>query len=62
AFLHAGGTTFNYIPCLNDSPLWAKGLTAIAASHLSGWPTQAQPNAGEQAASQERALAMGAKQ
>ena len=62
AFLHAGGTTFNYIPCLNDSPLWAKGLTAIAATHLSGWPTQAQPNAGEQAASQERALAMGAKQ
>ena len=41
AFLHAGGKTFNYIPCLNDSPAWIDALASIAERHLAGWPTAA---------------------
>jgi ferrochelatase len=39
AFLKAGGKTFHYIECLNDSPAWMRALTAIATRHLAGWPT-----------------------
>ena len=39
AFLHAGGKTFNYIPCLNDEPVWMDALAGIAAQHMQGWPT-----------------------
>ena len=28
-FLRAGGRSFHYIPCLNDSPVWARGLGRI---------------------------------
>jgi ferrochelatase len=41
AFLHEGGTEFNYIPCLNDNAEWITALTGIAERHLSGWDTQA---------------------
>lgn len=34
AFLHAGGTTYNYIPCLNERPDWIAALAAIARQHL----------------------------
>ena len=61
AFLHAGGSEFAYIPCLNDSPAFIRALTQIAATHLSGWPTLAQPNVAECEASRARALALGAK-
>ncbi len=61
AFLHAGGTTFNYIPCLNDDLGWVRALTDIAAQHLSGWPTQALPDGAELTASKQAALTMGAK-
>ncbi|RZL56454.1 MAG: ferrochelatase [Variovorax sp.] len=40
AFLHAGGKTFNFIPCLNDSPAWITALAGIAERHLAGWPTR----------------------
>jgi ferrochelatase len=40
AFLHAGGKTFNYIPCLNDEPVWVAALAGIALQHMQGWPTQ----------------------
>ncbi|VWX63454.1 Ferrochelatase [Burkholderiales bacterium 8X] len=41
AFLHSGGSEFNYIPCLNDSPEWITALSGIAERHLQGWPTRA---------------------
>ena len=37
AFLHAGGKSFHYIPCLNDSPHGIAALGEIAARHLQGW-------------------------
>ncbi len=40
AFLQAGGKTFHYLPCLNDSPAWMAALSDIAARHLAGWDTQ----------------------
>ena len=30
AFLEAGGTDFNYIACLNESPLWIGALADLA--------------------------------
>jgi ferrochelatase len=41
AFLAAGGTTFGYIPCLNDSHDWIAALADIVISHLGAWPTAA---------------------
>lgn len=37
AFLKAGGTDFNYVPCLNDQHEWMAALTALALRHLQGW-------------------------
>jgi protoporphyrin/coproporphyrin ferrochelatase len=61
AFLHAGGKSFHYIPCLNDSTPWLRALAGLCERHLSGWPTQAAPDAQAAADSRARALAMGAK-
>jgi ferrochelatase len=33
AFLAAGGSEFNYIPCLNERPDWIEALAAIARDH-----------------------------
>ena len=60
AFLHAGGETMGYIPCLNDDAAWIDGLEAICLKHMQGWPLQA-PAAAELAQSRERALSLGAK-
>jgi ferrochelatase len=38
AFLEAGGAAFNYIDCLNESPLWIGALADLVERHLSGWP------------------------
>lgn len=38
-FLNAGGKEFHYIPCLNESPEWLRGLAEITEQHLIGWPT-----------------------
>lgn len=38
AFLKAGGQSFRYIPCLNDSHAWITALSRIAQQHLGGWP------------------------
>ena len=43
AFLHAGGSSFRYIPCLNDDSAWITALTGIARQHLGGWPVQEIP-------------------
>jgi protoporphyrin/coproporphyrin ferrochelatase len=60
AFLHAGGTDFHYLPCLNDQHEWIAALSAIAIRHLQGWETlgAADPKALDQ--QRERALAAGA--
>jgi ferrochelatase len=40
-FLGAGGTTFNYIPCLNDTPPFIAALADLVQAHMAGWPTSA---------------------
>jgi ferrochelatase len=59
-FLHAGGKTFNYIPCLNDSAPWIESLANIALEHLSGWPISGTKNEQERALSRQHALQLGA--
>lgn len=66
-FKEAGGQQFNYLPCLNDSPLFISALTDLISGHLAGWPvtrTVTGPEPLETAAlsRQKRAVAMGAKQ
>jgi ferrochelatase len=39
AFLAAGGKTFHYIPCLNNSPEGMKAMAGVALRHLQGWDT-----------------------
>lgn len=36
-FLHAGGQTFHYIPCLNNEPTWLAALQLLVQKHLQGW-------------------------
>jgi len=60
AFLHAGGESFHYIPCLNDSAPWMSALTDLCEQHMQGWPTRAAPDAAASQAARERALALGA--
>ena len=38
AFLKAGGTDFNYIACLNESPAWIGALSDLVQRQLGGWP------------------------
>ena len=61
AFMQAGGTTFNYIDCLNDHPAWIDAMADLCEQHLQGWPTLVKQDAKEGEASRSRALAMGAK-
>jgi ferrochelatase len=60
AFLEAGGSTFNYVPCLNDLPAWTDALAALAIRHLQGWPSQVEPDETALAQQRARALALGA--
>jgi ferrochelatase len=60
AFMHAGGESFHYIACLNDSPQWAQGLASICEQHLSGWPSQTAPDTPALEQSRANALAQGA--
>lgn len=60
AFMRAGGESFNYIDCLNDSPEWIDGMAQIATQHLQGWPTGA-PDTAALAVTRAEALAVGAK-
>lgn len=62
AFLEAGGKSFNYIACLNESPTWVAALADLSAQHLLGWPTQSEPDEPALAASRAAALAIGAPQ
>jgi ferrochelatase len=60
AFLHAGGETFHYIPCLNDSAAWIEAMGQLTQQHLAGWPTRQAPETAALAASRAAALALGA--
>jgi ferrochelatase len=65
SFLHAGGKTFQYIPALNESPLWINTLGEIALANLGGWLNEAKDADSAKLALEEsarRALRMGAKQ
>jgi len=37
SFIEAGGKTFTYIPCLNDSDMHIDVLTSILKNELFGW-------------------------
>lgn len=37
SFLHAGGETFSYIPCLNDDDAHMAALAQIVGENLAGW-------------------------
>ena len=36
-FYAAGGTQYQYIPCLNDDSAWIEALAALVQTHLHGW-------------------------
>lgn len=46
-FLAAGGSTFHYIPCLNENPQWIEAMSAVVEQHLGGWPTASLPSVQE---------------
>lgn len=62
AFVESGGTTFRYLPCLNDAPAFVDALASITERHLAGWPTRAPSTpdalARDQALTARRARAM----
>jgi ferrochelatase len=62
AFLEAGGKTFNYIECLNDSPQWLAALSELSIQHMGGWATDAAIDTQALADSCARARALGAAQ
>jgi len=37
AFVHAGGESFTYIPCLNDDEPHINALIDVVAQNLAGW-------------------------
>ncbi len=45
AFLHAGGESFTYIPCLNDTPAHIAALVAVIGDNLAGWISPASQGA-----------------
>ena len=63
SFLHAGGSTFNYLPVANDSEAYVEALLTISLEHLGGW-VPAEWNATEassgNAATAKRASELGA--
>ncbi len=55
-FLTAGGRTFHYIACLNESPVFIAALAQLAASHLQGWPIERQARAEREVQAQRSAI------
>ena len=60
AFLHAGGESFSYIPCLNNDAQWIEALADISLGQMQGWDLSA-PDEAALTASRARALAHGAR-
>lgn len=61
AFLHAGGTQFGYIPCLNERQDWIEALMGLSLRHLGHWLHESRPDAGALDAQLERARSLGAQ-
>ena len=64
-FINAGGDEFHYIPALNENSAWINALGELALKHLGDWvsPVWDSPAVKQTAASsQQRAIALGAKQ
>ncbi len=61
AFLHAGGKTYNYIPCLNERHDWIAALTTLIRCNLGGWLDIAPPSSAACEAARQRAVALGAR-
>lgn len=61
-FLEAGGESYNYIPCLNESDPAIDLLFRLVAEETQGWPTQGESEAAraDRQVSRSRALAIGA--
>jgi len=59
AFHAAGGDSFHYIPCLNDSPQWVEAMRSLCLQHMGGWSV---PAAAALEISRQEALALGAPQ
>ena len=55
-FLNAGGERYEYIPCLNDEAGHIAMLAKLVDRHTQGWD----PHQDEPAATQQRAIALGA--
>ncbi len=49
-FLHAGGKSYSYIPCLNDRPDHIAMLADLISRHLRGWPESERHQAADQSA------------
>ena len=61
AFLQSGGTSFRYIPCLNDDQGAVQAIAELALRHLQGWPSiQALADKGVGELQRRLALDMGA--
>jgi protoporphyrin/coproporphyrin ferrochelatase len=60
AFLEDGGSEFEYIPCLNNTPEWIEALSQVAHQHLLGWDLKA-VSPQDLSNSREHALALGAQ-
>jgi protoporphyrin/coproporphyrin ferrochelatase len=62
SFLHAGGQTFHYIPCLNERADWVKAMHDLVLTHLGGWPVgKDELNLQQNSSRATLARAMGAK-
>ncbi|MEJ7930971.1 ferrochelatase [Ramlibacter sp. AN1015] len=60
AFLAAGGTDYQAVPCLNEASDWIAALCDIAAHGLAGWPSRDQPDAAALTRSRDAARSLGA--
>ncbi len=55
-FLTAGGKTFHYIACLNESPTFIHALADVAADNLGGWPVERARRAEREAQAEQSAI------
>lgn len=62
AFLTHGGSTFHYIPCLNERHDWITALTDLTRCHLGNWLDTTTDTPESLAAARQHALDLGAKQ
>jgi ferrochelatase len=56
-YLAAGGKKYQFIPCLNDHPLWIKGLSELISVELTGWLTNGKCAKNEKSVLEQRDIA-----